>query len=63
MFLYTSPVFSALGLHLLLPGERLRRLQWLGTAMCFAGIAVAFIGGTSPVRMDARVLLGASSSR
>lgn len=24
VFLYTAPVFSALGLHLLLPGERLR---------------------------------------
>ncbi len=58
VFLYTSPVFSALGLHLLLPGERLRPLQWLGIAVCFAGIAVAFMGGTSLAHLDARMLLG-----
>ncbi|WP_224372114.1 DMT family transporter [Hyalangium versicolor] len=58
VFLYTSPVFSALGLHLMLPGERLRPLQWLGIGVCFAGIAVAFIGGTSSAHMDARTLLG-----
>jgi drug/metabolite transporter (DMT)-like permease len=58
VFLYTSPVFSALGLHLLLPSERLRPLQWLGIAVCFTGIAVAFIGGASPAQLDARTLLG-----
>jgi drug/metabolite transporter (DMT)-like permease len=58
VFLYTSPVFSALGLHLLLPSERLRPFQWLGIAGCFTGIAVAFIGGTSPMQMDTRMLLG-----
>ncbi|WP_375766526.1 DMT family transporter [Archangium gephyra] len=58
VFLYTSPVFSALGLHLLLPSERLRPFQWLGIAVCFAGIAVAFIGGTSAGQLDMRMLLG-----
>jgi drug/metabolite transporter (DMT)-like permease len=58
VFLYTSPVFSALGLHLLLPAERLKPLQWLGIAVCFAGIAMAFIGGTSGMAPDARTLLG-----
>jgi drug/metabolite transporter (DMT)-like permease len=58
VFLYTSPVFSALGLHLLLPGERLRPFQWLGIAVCFGGIAVAFIGGASPAQFDSRTLLG-----
>jgi drug/metabolite transporter (DMT)-like permease len=48
VFLYTSPVFSALGLHLLLPSERLRPLQWLGIAGCFTGIVVAFAGGGAP---------------
>ncbi len=58
VFLYTSPIFSALGLHLLLPGERLRRMQWLGIGLCFIGIAVAFGGGISLARMDSRMLLG-----
>ena len=30
VFLYTAPVFAALGLHWLLPEERLTPLQWLG---------------------------------
>ncbi|MFP2905333.1 DMT family transporter [Pyxidicoccus sp. 3LFB2] len=58
VFLYTSPVFSALGLHLLLPGERLRPLQWLGIAVCFGGIALAFVGGATLTHYDARTLLG-----
>ena len=47
VFLYTAPVFTALGLHLLLPAERLRRHQWLGVLVAFAGIALAFMGGTA----------------
>ncbi len=58
VFLYTSPIFSALGLHLLLPGERLRRLQWMGIGLCFVGIAVAFGGGVSLAQIDSRMLLG-----
>lgn len=42
VFLYTAPVFTALGLHLLVPSERLSRGQWLGVAIAFAGIGVAF---------------------
>lgn len=58
VFLYTSPIFSALGLHLLLPSERLRRMQWLGIGLCFLGIAVAFGGSVSLAHMDSRMLLG-----
>jgi len=43
VFLYTAPVFTALGLHLTRPDERLRPLQWAGIAVAFAGIAVAFL--------------------
>ncbi len=43
VFLYTAPIFSALGLHLL-GVERLARLQWIGIAIAFAGIALAFLG-------------------
>lgn len=45
VFLYTAPIFTALGLHLRLPTERLRLHQWLGVAVAFAGIALAFLGG------------------
>ena len=43
VFLYSAPIFAALGLHLKLPSERLAPLQWLGIALAFAGIAVAFL--------------------
>jgi drug/metabolite transporter (DMT)-like permease len=43
VFLYTAPLFAALGLHLRLPDERLSRLQWSGMALAFAGIALAFL--------------------
>lgn len=44
VFLYTAPVFAALGLHWKLPAERLEPLQWLGIALAFAGIVTAFLG-------------------
>jgi len=44
VFLYTAPVFAALGLHWRLPAERLGALQWLGIALAFGGIASAFLG-------------------
>ena len=45
VFLYTSPVFTALGLHFAIRAERLSRLQWVGILLAFSGIAVAFGGG------------------
>jgi len=45
VFLYTAPVFTALGLHLLLRAERLAAIQWAGIALAFAGIVLAFLGG------------------
>lgn len=44
VFLYTAPVFAALGLHLRLPAERLAPLQWAGIVLAFGGIAFAFLG-------------------
>lgn len=58
VFIYTAPIFSALGLHFLLPSERLRPLQWLGIAVCFGGIALCFGGGFNLAGMDSRLLLG-----
>jgi drug/metabolite transporter (DMT)-like permease len=43
VFLYTAPIFAALGLQWKLPAERLAPLQWLGIFMAFAGIAIAFL--------------------
>lgn len=44
VFLYTAPLFAALGLHLRLPDERLSRLQWSGMGLAFLGIVLAFLG-------------------
>ena len=43
VFLYTSPIFTALGMHATRPEERLGRWQWAGIALAFAGIALAFL--------------------
>lgn len=60
VFLYTAPVFAALGLHVRLPAERLAPMQWAGIALAFIGIGVAFLGGG--VGLDAsassRILFG-----
>jgi len=45
IYLYTAPLFAALGLHWRLPAERLAALQWLGILLAFGGIAMAFLGG------------------
>ncbi|OYU43173.1 MAG: EamA family transporter [Burkholderiales bacterium PBB4] len=44
VFLYTAPIFAALGLHWRLPAERLGLVQWLGITLAFGGIAMAFLG-------------------
>lgn len=41
LLLYTAPFFTALGAHLLLPGERLRARQGAGLLLAFGGVAVA----------------------
>ncbi len=56
VFLYTSPLFTALGLHWRLPAERLDRRRWAGIGLAFGGIALAFLrGGLAP---DGSALLG-----
>jgi drug/metabolite transporter (DMT)-like permease len=42
VFLYTAPIFTALGLQFL-PEERLSPLQWFGIGVAFLGIVVAFL--------------------
>ena len=48
VFLYTAPIFAALGLHWRLPAERLGAVQWLGIALAFGGISIAFFGRSQP---------------
>ncbi len=52
VFLYTAPVFAALGLHFLVPGEQLSLRHWIGIAIAFAGIVAAMAptgaGGDGP---------------
>ncbi|NMF87213.1 DMT family transporter [Aromatoleum petrolei] len=49
VFLYTAPIFAALGLHWKLPAERLGWVQWSGIALAFAGVATAFLGRDAQV--------------
>ncbi len=60
VFLYTAPLFAALGLHWKLPSERLKPLQWLGIAVAFGGIVLAFSGhaGGASQRNGTHMLLG-----
>lgn len=58
VFLYTAPIFTALGLHVFLPQERLSRIQWLGIALCFVGIALAFLGGFAQPSVSSAILWG-----
>ncbi|MDL2283550.1 DMT family transporter [Oxalobacter sp. OttesenSCG-928-P03] len=48
VFLYTAPIFAALGLQWRLREERLQRLQWAGIVLAFAGVAITFTGRASP---------------
>jgi drug/metabolite transporter (DMT)-like permease len=58
VFVYTSPVFTALGLHLTVRAERLGRLQWAGVGVAFAGLALAFGGGLFSGGLAGPALLG-----
>jgi drug/metabolite transporter (DMT)-like permease len=58
VFLYTAPIFVALGLHWKLPAERLAVLQWLGVALAFAGIVITFFGREQPDNELAAMLWG-----
>ena len=41
VFLYTAPIFAALGLHLWVPGEQLSTRQWWGVGLAFIGMVIA----------------------
>jgi drug/metabolite transporter (DMT)-like permease len=60
VFVYLAPPLTALGVHLFVPGERLAPRQWIGIALAFLGIVVAFSDGFLAARGDTAVgdLLG-----
>lgn len=58
VFLYTAPIFVALGLHWKLPVERLATVQWLGIALAFGGIVITFIGRGQQIRELSDILWG-----
>jgi drug/metabolite transporter (DMT)-like permease len=45
VFVYLAPPLTALGLHFVVRGERLALQQWLGVALAFAGLVLAFAEG------------------
>lgn len=58
VFLYTAPVFTALGLHWRVAGEKLVAGQWLGVLLAFAGIALAFSNAFASGQPSFDMLLG-----
>lgn len=59
VFIYTAPVFTALGLHWLVRGEQLFAGQWVGVLLAFCGIGLAFYEGDASVG-DAFGVIGAA---
>lgn len=57
VFLYTAPVFAALGLHLLVPGEQLTGRQWIGVGLAFGGMVLA-MAPTTDIENAADILRG-----
>jgi drug/metabolite transporter (DMT)-like permease len=47
VFVYLAPPLTALGLHFMVAGERLGPRQWLGVALAFGGLVLAFAEGFS----------------
>ncbi|MDA3919377.1 MAG: DMT family transporter [Salinisphaera sp.] len=55
VFLYTAPVFAAIGLHFFVAGEHLGPRHWAGVALSFAGLIVAL---APSAHVSGRVLIG-----
>ena len=60
IFLYTAPIFAALGLHFLSLDERLQSIQWFGVGLAFVGIIISFLGreDTTQIANSPNMLLG-----
>lgn len=65
LFLYTAPFLVVLGSRWLIPGDHFRPSQWIGLALSFAGIAVAFgipSGADTAQMIGDLMLLGAAAT-
>ncbi|CAG9164868.1 hypothetical protein LMG23992_00013 [Cupriavidus laharis] len=58
VFLYTAPIFTAIGLHFTVAGERLQRGQWLGVVLAFCGMVLAFADGMTATSAHGSTLAG-----
>jgi len=56
LFIYLAPFFVVLGARIFLPADRFNLPQWLGLALSFAGMLVAF--GLPTPAVDPRQILG-----
>jgi drug/metabolite transporter (DMT)-like permease len=56
LFLYLAPFFVVLGARIVLPVDRFSLAQWLGLALSFVGMALAF--GLPTPAVDPRQMLG-----
>lgn len=45
VFLYTAPIFAALGLQIFHPNETLSKPQWVGVVIAFGGVCFSFLSG------------------
>ncbi|MBL3525535.1 DMT family transporter [Serratia plymuthica] len=67
VFLYTAPLFSAIGLHFFIRHERLSAVQWAGITLAFGGVVLAISGmgdssgGEAQLRGDIYGLLAGMS--
>lgn len=58
VFLYTSPIFAAIGLHWKVAAERMSKLQWLGIFVAFIGIVISFLGQGESFAIKSDLLWG-----
>jgi drug/metabolite transporter (DMT)-like permease len=56
LFIYLAPFFVVLGARIFLPADRFGAAQWLGLALSFAGMLIAF--GLPTPAMDPRQFIG-----
>ncbi|CAN0451763.1 unnamed protein product, partial [Phaeothamnion confervicola] len=56
LFLYLAPFFVVLGARIFMPADRFSAYQWLGLALSFAGMLLAF--GLPTPALDPRQALG-----
>jgi drug/metabolite transporter (DMT)-like permease len=56
LFIYLAPFFVVLGARIFLPADRFRASQWVGLALSFTGMLVAF--GVPTPALDPRQTLG-----